>query len=128
MALRALLVEARLLLFDDQHGLEFIRGDLIERQFDAQLQGRSQIECPAQELAGFRSLRHIQPVERAVIAAAALGRIGAESGIAQLVAPQRPVDQVAQGGPLGPLPAQEFPSRSSKPPSSASIAAFTATA
>ena len=128
MALRALLVEARLLLFDDQHGLEFIRGDLIERQFEAQLQRRAQIERPAQELAGFGRLRCIEAVERAVLAAAALGRIGAESGIAQLVPPQRPVDQVAQGGPLGPLPAQEFPSRSSKPASSASMAAFTATA
>jgi len=82
MTLRALFFEARLLLFDDQHGLEFIRGDFIERQFDAQLQGRAQIERPAQELAWFACLRCIEAVERAVIAAATLGRIRAEPWIA----------------------------------------------
>jgi len=128
MALCALLLQARLLLFDDQHGVKLICGDLIERQPDAQLQRRSQIERPAQELAGFGRLRCIEAVERAVLAAATLGRIGTKSGVAQLVPPQQPVDQVAQGGPLGPLPAQEFGSCPSKPASSASIAAFTATA
>jgi hypothetical protein len=49
-------------------------------------------------------LRRIEAIQRAVVAAAAFGRVGAERGIAQLVAPQRPVDQIAQGGPLGPLP------------------------
>jgi len=128
MVLRALLVQARLFLFDDQNGVELVCGDLIERQPDAELQRRAQIERPSKELTGFGSLRGIEAVERAVVAAAALGGVGAESGIAQLVSPQRPVDQVAQGGSLGPLPAQEFPSRSSKPASRASIAAFTATA
>ena len=128
MALEPLLVEARLLLFDDQHGVELICRDLIERQPYAELQRRPQIERPAKELTGFGRLRRIEAVERAVVAAAAVGRIRTESGIAQLVPPQRPVDQVAQGGPLGPLPAQEFPSRSSKPASRASMAAFTATA
>ena len=128
MALCALLLQARLLLFDDQHGVKLICGDLIERQPDAQLQRRTQIERPALELAGFRRLRGVQPIQGAMVAAGALGRIRAEPGIAQLVPPQQPVDQVAQGGQLGPLPAQEFGSCPSKPASSASIAAFTATA
>jgi hypothetical protein len=46
----ALLVEARLLLFDDQHGVELVCGDLIERQPDAELQRRAKIERPAQQL------------------------------------------------------------------------------
>jgi len=36
MAVEPLLVEARLLLFDDQHGAEFICGDFTERQPYAQ--------------------------------------------------------------------------------------------
>jgi len=63
--------------------VELIRRDLIERQLDAQFQPGAKIECPAQELTGFRRLRRIQPVERAVVATAAtLWGIGAERRIA----------------------------------------------
>lgn len=101
----ALLVEARLLLFDDQHGLEFVCGNFIERQLDAEFQCGSQIECPAQKLPGLGRLRSIEAIERAAVAAATLWGVRAKRRITQLLAPQRPVDQVAQGGPFGPLPA-----------------------
>jgi hypothetical protein len=64
-----------------------------------------------------------------MIAPAAVRRVLAESRIAEFIAPQGPVDQVPEGGLFRPLAGQEFGSRSSwKPASSASIAAFTATA
>ncbi len=129
MAVETLLVQARLLLFDDQHGLKLICDDLIERQLDAQLQRRPKIERAPQQQTRLGGLRGIQSVQRAVVApAAGIGRVGAERGITQLVPAERPVDEVAQGEPLGPLPAQQFGLRSSKPASSASIAALTATA
>jgi hypothetical protein len=49
-----------------------------------------------------------EPIEWAVITPAAVRRIRAEAGIAEFLAAESPVDQEPQGGPLGPLPAQEF--------------------
>ena len=75
-------------------------------------------------------LGSIELVERAMVAAAAIvGGIRAEARLAQLLAPQRPVNQESQGGPFRPLPIGQFGSASPwKAASSASIAAFTATA
>ena len=65
-----------------------------------------------------------------VAAVASVGRVGAQLRVAQLVSAQGPVNQESQGGLLGPLlPAYEFGSPGSwNPASSASMAAFTATA
>ena len=59
-----------------------------------------------------------------------VGRIGTQPRVAEIVATQGPVNQESQGGLLGPLlPAYEFGSPGSwNPASSASMAAFTATA
>jgi len=88
------------------------------------------IERAADEQSGFARLRGIELIERAMVAAAAvLRRVGTQRRIAPLLAPQRPVDQEPERGPLRPLPVQKCGSRSSwKPASSASMAAFTATA
>lgn len=112
-----------------EHGEELIGPDLVESDADAQLQGRSEVDCAADEQAGFGRLGGIQAVQRAVVAAVAVRRIRAQHRIAEFIAPEGPVDQVPEGGLLRPLPVQKFGSRSSwKPASSASIAAFTATA
>ena len=64
-----------------------------------------------------------------IAAVTAVGSIGAEARIAKLVAPQRPMREVADGRLLRPLPSYEFGSAVSwKAASSASMAAFTATA
>jgi len=62
-------------------------------------------------------------------AAAIVGSVGAEAGVAEFLAAQSPMNQEPQGGFFGPLLACQFGSEdSSKAPSNASIAAFTATA
>jgi hypothetical protein len=64
-----------------------------------------------------------------VATAAIVGSVRAEAGIAEFFAAQSPMNQKSQGGFFRPLPACQFGSPdSSKAPSSASMAAFTATA
>lgn len=89
-----------------------------------------QIQCAAEQHSSLGRLRGVEPVQRAVITpSAAVRRIMAESGIAQLISAQGPVNQESQGGLIGPLPAGQFGSAVSwKEASSASMAAFTATA
>ncbi len=116
-------------LFEDEHGEELIGPDLVEANPDAQLQCCPEIDRTTDEQTGLGRLGSIQAVKRAVITAAAVRRIRAQPRIAELIAPEGPVDEVAKGWLLRPLPGQQFGSRSSwKPASSASIAAFTATA
>ena len=60
---------------------------------------------------------------------AAVGRVGTQLRVAEFVPAQGPMNKESQGGLLGPLPAYEFGSPDSwNPSSSASMAAFTATA
>jgi hypothetical protein len=115
--------------FEDEHGEELIGPDLVESDPHAQLQGCAEVDGAADEQAGLGGLGCIQTIERAVIAAAAVRRVRAQSRIAEFIAPEGPVDEIPEGGVFRPLPGQKFGSRSSwKPASSASMAAFTATA
>ena len=57
----------------------------------------------ADEQAGLGRLGGIQAVERAVIALATVRRIRAQPRVAEFVAPQGPVNQITEGGLLGPL-------------------------
>jgi hypothetical protein len=116
-------------LFEDEHGEELIGPDLIESDPHTQLQGCPEVDGAADEQAGLGGLGSIQTVERAVVAPAAVRRIRAQPRIAKFVSPECPVDEIPEGWLFRPLAGQEFGSRSSwKPASSASIAAFTATA
>ncbi|GIW55500.1 MAG: hypothetical protein KatS3mg082_1904 [Nitrospiraceae bacterium] len=117
-------------LFDDEHGEELIRPDLVEADSDAQLQRRPEIKRAPQQQTRLRGLRRVQLVERAVAAAAAVVRsVRAEARVAEFLATAGPMNQEPEGGPLGPLPVSQFGSPDSrKAPSRASIAAFTATA
>jgi hypothetical protein len=97
---------------------------------DPDLQRRTEIEGPPNQLADLGGLRRLQAVERAMVAPPAIiRRIETQPGIAQLPAAQGPMNEKTQGGLFGPLPAYEFGSPDSwNAVSRASIAAFTATA
>ena len=100
--------------FEDQHRVEFVSPHLIEGHVDTQLQCGTQIQRTADKQSRLAGLRRVELVERAVVAAAAvLWRVGTQPWIAQLLAPQGPVDQEPKRGPLRPLPVQKFGSRSS---------------
>ena len=124
------LIQPLPLLFEDQHGVELVGADLIERDCHAKLQRSAQVERAADQQSGLARLRGVEFVEWAVVAAAAVLRcVGTQPRIAQLFAPQGPVHQEPKRRPLRPLPVQKFGSRSTwKAASSASIAALTATA
>jgi len=109
---------------------ELIRPDFVEADADTQLQRRPEIERAPQQQTSFGRLRGVESVERAVVATAAVvGSVGAEAGVAEFLTTQSPMDQESQGGFFWPLPACQFGSAdSSKAPSRASMAAFTATA
>ncbi len=118
------------LVYQNHHGVKFIGPDLVERDPDTHLQRRPEVERAPQQQTRLGGLRRVQLVQRAVVAAAAIvGRVGAEAGIAEFVAAQRPMNEKPQGGPLWPFPAGQFGSPDSwKAPSRASMAALTATA
>jgi len=98
-------LESISLLLDEQHGVELVRGYLIEADSNAQLECGAKIECPADQLARFGELRCVEPVEGTVVAAATVIRgIRTQTRIAQFLPPQGPVNQEPEGGLLGPLP------------------------
>ena len=71
---------------------------------DSQVQCRAQIEGAPDEQTGFGSLRGIELVLGAVVAPATIRRVRTQARIAQLIAPEGPMDEVAEGGILRPLP------------------------
>jgi hypothetical protein len=117
-------------LCENQHRVKLVCSNLVETHEQAEFHRRTQINGPANQLAGFRRLRRVKPIQRTVIAAAAVvRRIWAEPRVAEFLAPECPVNQESQRGTLGPLSGYEFGSPVSwKAASRASIAAFTATA
>ena len=96
------------LFLDEHHGVKLVGGDLVEAHGDAEFHRGTKIEGPANQLAWLGGLGRVEPVQRAVITPATVRRIRAEAGIAEFLAAQGPVDQEPQGGPLRPLPVQEF--------------------
>lgn len=92
------------LFFEDLHRHEFIRPDLIEGDPDAEFQCRAQIERAPDQDSGLAVLRFIDLVQRAVAAPLPIRSIRAELRIAELVPPERPVDEIAERGTVRPLP------------------------
>ena len=117
-------------LFEDQHRVELIRADVIKGEMDAQLQRRPEVQSAPDEEASLRRLRLVEPIERTVVApVTVVGRVGTQLRVAEFIPAQGPVNQESQGWLLGPRAAYEFGSPDSwNPASSASMAAFTATA
>src|SRR3990167_6337938 len=104
--------EPVLFFFDDQNREELVGSNVVEGKRNADLKGSTKVKRPAQELSSLGMLRGVQPVERAFFAAASkarpersrrIGRVRAEINVAQFFPPQRPIDQEAQGGLVGPL-------------------------
>ena len=118
------------LFFDEHHGVQLVGGHLVEAHCDAEFHRGTKIERPANQLTWLRGLCGVEAVEWAVITpATVVRRIRAEAGIAKFLPAQCPMNEEPQGGLLGPLPACQFgPALSWNPASSASMAAFTATA
>ena len=104
MEVQPLAIQLAPLFIDDQHRVELIGRDLVQADVDAQVQGRAQVQSAPDEQASFGGLGGIESIERTVTATAALGRFRAQTGIAQFVAPERPMDEVTQGGLFRPLP------------------------
>lgn len=93
---------------DEHHGVELVGGDLVEAHGDTEFHRGTKVERPANQLTWLGGLGRIEPVQRAVITPAAVRRMRTEAGIAEFLAAQRPMNEEPQGGPLGPLPVQEF--------------------
>lgn len=121
--------EALALFIHDHHRPKLICPNLIEADSGAHPQRCPKFNRPPQQRSCFGRLRGVEPVQRVVIATAAVWRVVAEPRIAEIVAPQRPVNEESQGELFGPLPACQFGSAVSwNEASKASMAAFTATA
>ena len=88
----------------NEHRVELVGPDIVEADLDSQVQRRAQIEGAPDEQTGFGSLRGVELVLGAVVATSTIGRVRTQAGFAQFVAPQGPIDEVAQGGLFGPLP------------------------
>jgi hypothetical protein len=91
------------LLFEDLHGHEFVGADLVERDVDAQLQRHPHVERPPKKESGFAVLGFVDPVQRAVVTPLAVRCVRTELGIAQVLAPEGPVDEIAEGRVIRPL-------------------------
>ncbi len=100
----ALAFEQFAFFVEDPHGVELIRPDFLQADADSHIECCAEIERAADQQAGRGVLRFVELVLGAVITAPAFRRIRAEAGLAQLLAAERPMDEVAQGGLFGPLP------------------------
>lgn len=73
---------------------------------NGQFQRAHQIESAPDQQAFLRALGGVQPVERAVVATMAvlLRRVWTQAGVAQFIAPQRPMHQESEGRIIRTLP------------------------
>ena len=95
--------EPGVFLFEDHYRKELIGGDVLEADHHAKPQGRAQVEGAAEKLPSGGLLGSIKFREWAVGAARTYWSIRAEIRVTEFFAPQCPIDQKAQGGPVGPL-------------------------
>ena len=65
---------------------------------DAEVQRRAQVERAPDKQTGFGGLRGVEFVLGAVVTTTAIGRVRTQARFAQLLAPERPMDEVSQGG------------------------------
>jgi hypothetical protein len=104
MRVRALAFQQVPFVVEDQHRVKLIRRDLAQPDVDTETQRRAHFQCAPDKQAGFGCLRGVQLVLGAVVATATIGRVRTQAGITEFFAPERPVNEVAQGGLFGPLP------------------------
>jgi hypothetical protein len=104
MRVRPLAVQLVPFFVQDHHCVELVGPDIVQPDVDSQVQCRAKVQSAPDEQSGFGSLRCVELVLGAVVATATLRRIRAQAGIAQIVAPQCPMNEIPQGGLLRPLP------------------------
>ena len=94
------------LLRDDQHCAELVPTNLIESDVDSQLERAHQIQRAPNQQTFLRALGGVQPVQRAMVAPLGIvvRRVGAQAGIAQFLAAQRPMYQEPERRIIRPLP------------------------
>ena len=94
------------LLRDDPHCAELIGANFVKANVNPKLQCAHQIEGAPDEQSLLRALGGVQTVQRAVVAplGIVLRRIGAQAGIAQFIATERPMHQEPEGWIIRPLP------------------------
>jgi len=93
-------------LLDDWQGPELASSDFPKSDGHPRFERILEVQSAAKQLPSFGGLGRIKPVQRAVVTPTAfVGRMRAELRVAKLRSAQARVDQEAQGGPLGPLPA-----------------------
>jgi len=91
-------------IVEDQHRIELVGPDLVQGDVDSQVQRRPQFEGAPDEQTGFGSLRGVDTVAGTVVATLPLWRVRTQARIAQFLAPECPMHEVAEGRLLRPLP------------------------
>ena len=98
-------VERVPLFLQHEHCVELVRAEVVEGDVDAQVERRLKVERAPDQEGGLGVLGGVERIERAGVSPpAVLRRVRAKIRLAQLVAPERPMYEESQGGPLGPLP------------------------
>ena len=92
------------LVVQDQDCVELVGPDIVKANVDTEIKRRAYIESAPDDQSGFGGLRGVELVLRTVVATTTFERVRTQGGIAYLVAPERPMDEVAEGGSFGPLP------------------------
>ena len=104
IGVRPLAVQLVPFVVQDQHRVELVGRDIVQADVYTEVERRAQVQSAPDEQSGFTGLRGVEFVLRAVVATATLRRVRTEAGIAQFLAPKGPMDEVAKGGLLRPLP------------------------
>ncbi len=100
----ALALELVPLVVQNPHRDELVGLDLVEADVNAEIERGPQVESAPNQQAGLGGLGRVELVERAMITTPAVGSVRAQTGLAQVVAPECPMDEVTQGGLVRPLP------------------------
>ena len=105
-SLRLLSFQQVPLLRDDQHCAELVGANLVKADVNPQFWRANQVERAPDEQSLLRALSGVQAVERAMVAPLIiiLRRVGAQAGIAQFLAAQRPMHQESERRIIRPLP------------------------
>lgn len=85
-------------LAQNQHRVELIRRDFVERNGNGEIEGALKIEGASDQQARIRGLRHFQPFEWTLARL-----VFAQCRVAEFLAAQSPVDEIAEGRMLRPL-------------------------
>jgi hypothetical protein len=104
MRVRPLAVQLIPFVVEDHHRVKLVCPDVVQSDVDSKVERRAQVQGAPDQQSELGSLRRIELVKGAVVAPAAVVRVRTQAGVAQFVAPERPVDEVPKRRLLRPLP------------------------